>query len=180
MMMKNETLVVTLVQNLLYPSILGAMFYNFLPVFFELEIILNNKLLFLSTVILFCHFFIDYVFTLKFPSYGLTVGIIDTIALVLVYRTEFHLNPILNPEFTSHPPILLMIVNILFLAWDIVYKEWKLIWLNLFAVVAYSTCAYYYTNIVFFIAIQLVMLGVLSKSFHVKIVELKVSTPEKQ
>lgn len=171
--MKDETLIITLVQNLLYPSILGAMFYNFLPVLFDINLILDNKLLFFSTLLLFCHFFIDYVFTLKFPSYGVLVGILDTIALILVYRTEYLLNPISTQEFSSSPAFMLFLVNVLFLFWDLYYKEWKLMRLNLFGVVAFFICTYIYTNIIFFILIQIVMISALSVSFVKKLQEVE-------
>jgi hypothetical protein len=156
---KNKSFfVTTLVHSLLYPAVLGAMFYNFLPVLFLPGEIIDNKLFFISTILVIAYFCIDYVYTISFPNYSLLAGVFDTLALILVYRVEVLLNPLNPSEFTRTPAILLMVIHALFIGWDIKGKAWEMLPLNFLVFLLLAICAMVFPNLLFFIAIQIVML----------------------
>jgi hypothetical protein len=152
----------TLVHTLLYPAVLGAMFYNFLPTLFSPAEIINEKLLFLSTILLIVYFCVDYAYIVCFPSYSLLSGLLDTLALVFMYRVETLLNPLGSIQFTSAPATLLMIIHLLFIVWDVKERAWEMLYLNIPATVLLAICAFLFPYLPFFIFIQIAMISTFS------------------
>lgn len=147
----------TLVLSLLYPAILGAMFYNFLPAVFDWDVIKGRPLLFVSVLLLFTYFFIDYVYTISFPSYSWRAAMLDTLALIFIYKVETVLNPASNATFSGSAATYLLVVHVLFLLWDASERAWHMLWVNVPACVVLVVCILWLDNILFFLTCQVTM-----------------------
>ncbi|MGD0192126.1 MAG: hypothetical protein ABSD74_15410 [Rhizomicrobium sp.] len=106
------------VQGLVYPSILGAILYNALPMFFQTSTIRIHPWFAASELLILLYFSIDYYNTLTFRHYSIIAGICDVIALVALYRVEFLINP-LSPGAVMDVKTAAALMSLIHAAWII-------------------------------------------------------------
>ena len=148
-----------MVLHLFYPAMLGAMFYNYLPLIFSPDILLKNIFLSLSSFLLLFYFVIDYLYTNSYPTYGWKAMFIDLIAITLLYRAQITVNPLINPSLINEPIIMLLYVHLLFICWDIVEGANEMFYLNVPLVVVLILNLKYLNEIFFFSTLIFMNLG---------------------
>jgi hypothetical protein len=114
----------TVLFSLLYPAILGAIFYNALPLFFDLAKFIEFPWQTISVIAILVYFVVDYLYVFSFPTYSKRAVLIDILVLIFIYRAESLLNPANGKTMTVEPAMFLAIAHILLLGWCILERQY--------------------------------------------------------
>lgn len=145
------------VQRLVYPAVLGAIFYNLLPLFFDWPRIVAAPAFAIGEILIIGYFAVDYHYTISYPRYGIVSGMCDFAALVMLYRVEFLINPLHNNRFDPHASLLMSAIHFLWLVWVIAERDYIMIPVKLGFAVLFLLQYYFFPNMAAFAALQFLL-----------------------